>query len=86
MKDWLRETTVLSLAGFTDWRVIRYYDTARYSAEGFVSLMNTWSDHAGLSDDFFRSMAAVIDDAGERSSYLFGRHCASAGVSRGVTT
>lgn len=79
MKDWLRETTVLSLAGFTDWRVIRYYDTALYSAEGFVSLMNTWSDHAGLSDDFFRSMAAVIDDAGGeivipiRTTLCFGR-------------
>ena len=79
MKDRRREEQMLSWAEFAEWRVIRYYSSIRYSAKGYLDLVKTWLDHAGLSDAFFRSAGSLIEYAGGeivmpiRTTLCFGR-------------
>lgn len=79
MKDRHREEQMLSWAGFGEWRVIRYYSSICHSAKGYLDLVKTWPDHAGLSDTFFKSAGSLIENAGGeivmpmRTTLCFGR-------------
>jgi len=64
LADREKEEQALSLEGFSDWRVIRYYDNIRYDAEGYVNLLRTWSTHADLSQSFYEAVGLAIHETG----------------------
>jgi ubiquinone/menaquinone biosynthesis C-methylase UbiE len=74
-----KEERLLAWDGFVDWRVVRYYDSVRYDADGYRDLLRTWPDHATLSERFYSEVASAIRDAGGyvvkpiRTTLVFGR-------------
>ena len=79
MRDREREERLLAWDGLIQRRTIRYYDQAQYDAEGYVSLLRTWPDHAHLPDQFFAAIASAIQSVGGlivkpiRTTLVFGR-------------
>jgi hypothetical protein len=79
MADREREERLLACDGFADRRIIRYYDNLQYNAEGYLSLLRTWPDHAGLPDQFFSEIASAVEAVGGlivkpiRTTLVFGR-------------
>ena len=62
--DRKREQQVLSIAGFGQWRTIRYYDDLLYGAKRYVELMRTWSTHRYVNEILFSEVKSAIDAAG----------------------
>ena len=48
--DKKREEQMLSITGFDNWRVVRYYDHMRYNSTSYVGLLRTWSSHTNLPE------------------------------------
>jgi ubiquinone/menaquinone biosynthesis C-methylase UbiE len=59
-----KERQLLSWDGFGLWRVIRYYETVRYDAQGYLDLLRTWSTHKGLPPAFFEAVSDTIQRSG----------------------
>lgn len=78
-----KEEQFLSWAGFSEKRIIRYYDQVRYTASGYLDLLRTWPNHRNLSESFFEAVATLINDAGGdivkpiRTTLCYGRRITS---------
>jgi len=64
LADRHKEEQLLSWEGFADWRTIRYYDSVRYDANGYLDLLRTWSTHVDLPQTFYRAVASAIHHCG----------------------
>lgn len=79
LADRRKEERMLSWPGFGGWRVIRYYDSVRYSATQYLDLLRTFPNHANLDVEFFASVGSLIEDSGGeivkpiRTTLCFGR-------------
>jgi SAM-dependent methyltransferase len=62
--DLKRERLFLSIPGFADWRVIRYYTNYVYDSNRYVDLMRTWSTHRNIGEDLFREVGLALDANG----------------------
>jgi ubiquinone/menaquinone biosynthesis C-methylase UbiE len=62
--DRKREQQVLSMVGFSQWRVIRYYEYLSYDAKRYVDLMRTWSTHRDVSETLFSEVGSAIGASG----------------------
>jgi SAM-dependent methyltransferase len=62
--DLKRERLFLSIPGFSDWRVIRYYTNPVYDSKRYVELMRTWSTHRNIDESLFREVGLALEANG----------------------
>jgi hypothetical protein len=62
--DRQKEEKLLAMDGFTDHRIIRCYQSLRYTAEGYAALLRTFSTHIALPTSFYEALTTAIDESG----------------------
>jgi trans-aconitate methyltransferase len=68
MFDRRREVEMLSLPRFSNWRVIRYYQTLLLDAPRYINLMKTWSTHRTSQESLFTAVKDAIERNGGKIS------------------